>query len=403
MAFFTWFGNLLGGGSTDQRNIGPQLSGPAYQPTNTMVTEDAVLSISAVYASIRLLSDSISTLPLHVYEKGSDGSSVISTDHWFAKLFAGKVNQYQTSTEFWQVVIAQLVLHGNAYVKIGKLGNKIISLLPLMSNQIEVILNVDGSITYRYSTTQGQIDFNATEVWHLKLRGNAIVGMSPLQYGQGVYGVATAASNSATKLMASGGKPAGVLSIDRPLKPSQRDEIRTNFSTLTDGEQQRLLVLEYGMTFSPISMSPEAVQLLESRKFSVEEVSRIFGIPLPLLNVQGGAQGTALEQMILGFEKFTMRPYLTLIENSIQANLFTNKDRQGFEAKFDTDELLRSTPDVRFAAYKDAILSSVLTPNEVRTKERRPPVEGGNVLLAPVNMTPIQKLGQNTNANTAPK
>lgn len=392
MAFFTWFGNILSGSTSDQRNVGLQISGPVNTPNATVTSEDTCLSISAVYASVRLLSDSISTLPLGVFKMQADGTVAVSNDHWFAKLFAGKVNQYQTATEFWQVVIAQLVLHGNAYVRIGRMGNKIISLLPLMSNQVRTILEDDGSVKYQYSTASGQIFFGPEDIWHLKLRGNGVIGMSPLEYGQSVYGIAASASSSAQQILASGGKPAGVLSVNRPLTPQQRDSIRSNFSTLTDPEQQRLLVLEYGMTFNPISLSPEAVQLLESRRFSVEEISRIFGIPMPMLNAPTSGVGAGLEQLILGYVKFTLRPYLALIENSIQVTLFTKADRAAYSVRFDVDQLLSSTTSDRYAAYKDGILSSIITPNEARAKESLPRVAGGDTLLVPANMIPMDKL-----------
>lgn len=392
MAFFTWFGNILSGSTSDQRNVGIQVTGPVTTPDSTITPEDTVLSISAVYASIRIISDSISTLPFGVFKLQPDGTVLPSNDHWFAQLFAGKVNQYQTATEFWQVVVAQLVLHGNAYVRIGKLGNKIISLLPLMSNQVRVILDPDGSVKYQYSTAQGQFFFQPEEIWHLKLRGNGVIGMSPLNYAQPVFGIAASASSSASKILANGGKPAGVLSLDRPLKPSQREEIRTNFASLTDSQQQRLLVLEYGMKFEAISLTPEAVQLLESRKFSVEEISRIFGVPMPLLNANNGSLGAGLEQIILGYVKFTLLPYLKLIENSIETNLFTKVDRKSYQVRFDTDPLLSSTTSDRFAAYKDGILSTILTPNEVRAKESLPRAPGGDMLLVPANMIPMDKL-----------
>ena len=395
MAFWQNIWSWLGG-SGSSRNAGDQTSGPMGYATASPVevTEDSAMQLSAVWACVRLLSETVASLPVNVYRKTPKGRE-LAPGHWLAVLMARKPNRYQTKVEFFETLMLNLALHGNAYAKITKVGGQIRSLLPLMASQIETKLLPDGSVVHLYHA-DGNVDvLSAESVWHVKLYGNGIVGKSPLAFGRNMFGIAQAAEQSVSKIYANGGKPSGVLSFDRLLTPAQRASVRENFATLTTGTDDRLLVIEQGMKFDAVSMSPQDIELLASRKHQIDEIARWFGVPSILINQNEGSTtlGSSTAEIISGFYKLNLRPYLERIEASVKTWLFTPEEANQYEFEFDFEGLLRSDLKSRLEGYRTAVAGTILTPNEVRRIEGWPRVEGGDVLLTQVNMTPIDTLG----------
>jgi HK97 family phage portal protein len=400
-AFWTTFWSWLGGSTF--RNAGTQIAGPlSYStPAAVTVTEDTAMQVSAVWACTRLLSETVASLPVNVYRKTPTGRE-LANDHWFARLMAGKVNRYQTRVEFFESMMLNLVLHGNCYALKGMAGGNIMSLMPLMSGQVEVRLLPDGSVTYVYTDGADIKVYSSESIWHVKLYGNGVQGKSPLGYARNIVGVAQAAEQAVSSIYKNGGKPSGVLSMDRLLTPEQRDIVRQNFSTLTTGTDDRLLVLENGMEFSQVSLSPQDIELLASRRFQMEEIARWFGVPSVLINdtAASSAWGSGIEQLVSGFYKLNLRPYLERFEASVQVNIFSEEDAKNYEFEFDFEGLLRSDMKTRLEAYRTAVAGTILTPNEVRRMEGWEAVEGGDSLLSQVNMMPINQLGQGVNNET---
>lgn len=395
MAFWQNIWSWLGG-SGSSRNAGNQISGPMGYATASPVevNEDSAMQLSAVWACVRLLSETVASLPVNVYRKTPKGRE-LAPDHWLSLLMARKPNRYQTKVEFFETLMLNLALHGNAYAKITRVGGQIRSLLPLMASQIETKLLPDGSVVHLYHA-DGNVDVLSSEsVWHVKLYGNGIVGKSPLAFGRNMFGIAQAAEQSVSKIYANGGKPSGVLSFDRLLTPAQRASVRENFATLTTGTDDRLLVIEQGMKFDAVSMSPQDIELLASRKHQIDEIARWFGVPSILINQNEGSTtlGSSTAEIISGFYKLNLRPYLERIEASVKTWLFTPDEANQYEFEFDFEGLLRSDLKSRLEGYRTAVAGTILTPNEVRRIEGWPRVEGGDVLLSQVNMTPIDKLG----------
>lgn len=395
MKFWRSFWSWLGGDGTS-RNAGEQMAGPSggSAPTPVDVTEDTAMQLSAVWACVRLLAETVASLPFNIYRR-TDNGRVLAPEHWLHQLMSGKVNRYQTRVEFMETMMLNLVLHGNAYAKITRVGGEIRSLLPLMASQIEVKLLPDGSLVYLYSQ-DGNVDALAAEsVWHVKLFGNGVIGKSPLQFGKQVFGISQAAELQTSRIYTNGGKPSGVLSFDKLLTPEQRTQIRQNFGTLTTGTDDRLLVLEMGAKFDQISLSPQDIQLLASRKHQIDEIARWYGVPSILINQNEGTTtlGSSTAEIISVFYKLNLRPFLERFEASMSVNLMGRSDAKVYEPEFDFEGLLRSDLKARMEGYKSAVLSAILTPNEVRRIEGWPRVEGGDSLLAPVNTLPIEKLG----------
>ena len=391
------------GGNTSQRNRGVQYPSPGYQEAAAVsVTEDTAMQVSAVWACVKLLSETVASLPVNVYQKTADGRE-LAPDFWLSRLMARKPNRYQTRLEFFETMMLNLALHGNAYAKITRVGGEIRSLMPLMTAQVTPSLLADGSIVYQYEA-DGNVDvYSESSIWHVKLYGNGVVGKSPIAFGRNLIGIAQAAEQAVTKVYTNGGKRSGVLSLDRQLTPTQREQIRTNFSGLTSGTDDRMLVLEMGMKFDPIAMSPQDIELLASRKFQLEEICRWFGVPSVLVNDTTGSTtwGSGIEQLVSGFYKLNLRPYLERFEASVSCNLLSAEEANQYEFEFDFEGLLRSDLKSRLEAYRTAVAGTILTPNEVRKMEGLPRMDGGDDLLSQVNMMPLGKLGQNTTQGVA--
>ena len=390
----TLWSALIGAGS--RQTSGTQLSGPSgygYAAPVT-VTDETALQLSAVWACVRLISQTVASLPLVVYRKTDKGREV-DPDHWFAKLMAGKPNQYQTRYEFWEHQVGNLALHGNFYNKKTELGGVIRSLLPLNPLQVETKL-IAGKVTHLFTMDGNVAALSSESVWHARMNGDLIVGRSPLQFGRNIFSTAQGAEQATSKLYVNGGKKSGVLSFDKLLTPDQRNQIRENFDSLTTGTDDRLLVLEMGAKFDPISMSPQDIELLASRRYSNEEICRWFGVPSVLVNDTAGSTtwGSGIEQIVLGFYKLNLRPYLEAIENSITTHLFSDADRAGWEVEFDFEGLLRATQKDRYHGYQTAISSGLMTPNEARELEWLPAVEGGDQLLIQGAMVPVKDAGK---------
>ena len=388
----SWFGG--------RQTSGTQIPGPSGYgySASVEVTEETALQVSAVWACVRLISQTVASLPLVVYRK-EGANRVRADDHWFAQLMAGKPNQYQTRYEFWEHQVANLALHGNLYAKKTMRAGRVVGLLPMNPLQVETRL-VNGSVVHLFDYDGGVNALASDSVWHARMNGDLIVGRSPLQFGRNLIAIASAADLAVTKIYQSGGKRSGTLSFDRLLTPEQRSQIRSNFSGLTDGDE-RLIVLEANAKFDPVAMSPQDIELLASRRFQIEEICRWFGVPSVLVNDTSGSTtwGSGIEQIVLGFYKLNLRPYLEAIENSITTHLFTDADRSEYEVEFDFEGLLRATQNERYTGYQTGISGGFLTPNEARAMEWLPAVEGGDKLLIQGAMVPVKDAGKTPASN----
>lgn len=376
------------------RQKGVQRGEPSYY-TNAPalpVTLDSSLQLSAVWACTKILSESVASLPLIFYKKNKDGTREVTADHPLAQLFSGKVNRWQTRQEFFETMTYQLVMMGNNYSAIQRNGKgEIIGLVPLMSEQMEVTLQEGGDILYRYTDGQNVNIYAQRTIWHNKLFGNGIIGLSPLSYARSSIGIAQAAEKSVTAIYKNGGKPSGVLTIDKILTPQQRDQIKQNFSGLNEGNESRLFTLEAGMDFKQTSLSPQDIELLASRRFQIEDICRFFNVPSVLVNdtAAGTTWGSGIQQIVQGFYKFGLRPYLERYEASMKAWLLTPEERLEYDIEFDFEALLRPDKGERLKIYKEAIQGGVMTPNEARLQEGWEAIEGGDTLFMQQQMLPI--------------
>lgn len=375
-----------------QRREGLQNPTPYYYANHAAapVNFDSAMEISAFWACVKLIAETIAAMPLKAYRIDGD-ARIEDTEYPLWRLLNFRPNRYQTRTEFFETIGLNLASTGNAYCAIERdSGGRPVSLLPLMSAQMEVEL-IDGAPVYMYNSDEGTKRVYAAEsIWHVKLFGNGVVGLSPIGYMRSTLGIAIATDGRASTLAASGGKTNGVLMVDKLLTPDQRKAIRRNFAGLTEGSVDQLFVLEADMKFERTALSPQDMQLLETRRFQIEDIARFMGVPSVLINDTSGttAWGSGIQQIVEGWYKLNLRPYLERIETSITRHLISPTDWERIEIEFDFDSLLRANQKDRLEGYNKAINSAVMTPNEARRREGLAPKEGGDTIYLNSTLVP---------------
>lgn len=397
----TFWRRIFGVGSTGAgaRNDGEQITTPgAYaQAAASSVTLDTAMQVSAVFACTKLYAETIGAMPLKVYEV-RDGVWIEKVDHWLAKLFSGRVNAWQTRPEYMETIIFNECLQGNSYSfkQYDSKGN-VIGLVPLMSEQMQVALD-KGTIKFQYTDNGQQREIPASDVWHTKRFGNGVVGLSVLGYARNSIGIAQGAENSVTRIYSNGAKPSGGLFIDKPLTKDQREAVKQNFIDLESGTQDRLFVFEAGMKYQPISMTPQDIELLQSRRYQLEDIARFFGVPSVLINDSSASTvwGSGVEQIVQGFYKLSLRPYLSRLEASMESWLLSPSERAkgNIKVRFDFDEFLQQSQAERVKMYKEAVTGGFMTPNEARRIEGWQDIEGGNEGYMQQQMIPLGMLGK---------
>ena len=374
---------------------GRQYASAGGGATAKPVTFDSAMTVSAVFACIRLLAETVSSLPLNMYKLDAEGNRTLETKHELIKLLKHRPNRRQTRIEFFEQLMLNLVSSGNAYVLRGILGKRLVSLQVLNSGSIEPELLANGEMVYHWQQSDGtRQKLTEADVWHIRLFGNGLVGLSPLAHAKKAIGVALAGDDKITHLMSNGAKPTGtLLAANWPTK-EQRDALRTEMNGLINGDQTELAVLGGGMKFEAMSLTPEDLELLATRRFSLEEIARVFGVPSVLINDTSASTvwGSGIDSIINGFYKFDLRPYLEKLELSIVVNLLPRTEWESYELEFDADAILRANLKDRVESTAKQVLSGLMTPNEGRKSEGRQPKPNGDQLLVPSNMTTIDKI-----------
>lgn len=398
MGFFYSLRGLFGSPGAPTVSEGLQSGQPGGYGTTSAacVTFDSAMQISPVWAAVKLISETIGSMPFNIYKVGPEGRQ-IATEHPLHRVLTRKPNQYQTDVEFWESMALNLAISGNAYAIIQRAGTEIVGLLPVSSAQIETSLLADGAVIHTFTTGTNVKVYAAESMWHVKLFGNGIVGLSPLSYARNSVGIAIAADNRVSAMYSNGAKPAGVLTIDKVLNAEQRASVKKSFAELEEGNSDRLFVLEAGMQYQQVSMTPKDIQLLDSRRFQIEDIGRFFGVPSILLNQTFGQSslGSNVSEILSAFYKLNMRPYLEKFEASVPRWLMSVDDAAHYECEFDFDvALLRADLITRMQANREAINSSQMTPNEARVDEGRPALPGGNQLFIQGAMVPTTQAGQ---------
>ena len=368
----------------------------------TDVTDERAMQLSAVWSCVRLLSESVGNLPLEFYRQEADGRVPLPDDHPVVELFE-KPNQAMTGLELREALTCQLVLWGNAYAKIGFAGRgstlRPVSLTPLDPSKMDVVKLADGSIQYHYYTESGTNVYSSKEILHLKgFSAEGLVGFSVLGVARHSMGLSVAAEQYSAGAFRNGGRPVGTLNFSEFLTQEQRTKAREMYQNITSGavNNTNMWVLEGGVTYQPIQIPPDDLQMLESRQFQLAEIARFFRVPSHLINDSEKATswGSGLEQLNLAFLQFTLTPYLRRWEANIVRSLLNPADQRSVVVEHNVDGLLRADSKGRADFYSSAAQNGWMTRNEIRAKENLSSVEGGDELTVQVNLTTLEKLGE---------
>lgn len=391
--------------ATAVRNVVYRLGSPGYwlrQPggyssAGKSVTVDTALQLSTVWACVRLLAETIATLPLGVFEQDRNGQKVAARNHPLYPLLHDQPNADMTAVEFWEAVVGCLCLWGNAYVEKGMVGRAVAALTPLRPDLMTVQRTDTGALEYRYSDPAGLRVYGEDEILHIKGFGiDGLTGLSPIGYARNSLGAAMATDEASAKVFANGMRTGGFLQVGQVLKPDQRQQIRETIAEFTgSGNAGKVMVLEAGMTYSALTLPPEDAQMLETRAFQVEEICRWFRIPPFMIGhtEKSTSWGTGLEQQMIGFLTFALRPYLTRIEQAVKKSLIQAVERGRVFVEFNLEGLLRADSQGRAQLYSTFAQNGVMTRNEIRAKENLPPEPGGDVLTVQSNLVPLDQLG----------
>jgi HK97 family phage portal protein len=390
--FWTTLTSWIGGGGLTQAT-GVQLNAPgATDPVGVRA-----MQVTTVFACVRLITECVGTLDAKlIREVGEDEVEVEPREHPVARLLKTP-NPLQTPLEFFEQITLNLLIDGNAYCVIARVGTRVVALYPLAAAQVEIDAR-DGAFVYVYTNPRGErVVYDARDILHVKLFGNGLKGLSPLGYAARAIAGAWALQENATNLAAAGNKPGGTLMVDRVLKPEQREAVRANFKDLEEANT-KLFVLEAGMKYEKISITPEEAQMMEQRKFAVDDICRVFRVPSHMVNQSGQVStwGSGLEQINLAFISYTLQPYLERIEQAFERALLTEDERDEYEIEFDLDALMRGDTKARVEYISSMTQNGVMTRNEARRMEGLRSVEDSNAdaLTVQVNLTTLAKLGE---------
>lgn len=390
--------NWAGGGAFSLRD-GEAMSSISGRATATgkHVSVDSAMQLSTVWACVRLISETVSTLPLRVYRKREKGGRDVADDHPLFNLLCRSPNSEMTPGRFMLMIVASIIIRGNAYVEKQRIAGRIVALMPLLPQNVTVRREAGRLVYDVLDGVGGKRTLKADDVMHIRGFGlDGVCGMQPIMQGREIIGAATAANEASAKIFANGMQVSGILSTDSTLNKDQREQIGGNvnkFSVSTN--HGKLMVLEAGMKYQGISMDPENAQMLETRAFNVEEICRLLGVPPFMVGHMDKASSWAssVEAQNLHFLTSCLRPILDNIEQEIIRCLVPREEWGTVYAEFSVEGLLRADSAGRSAFYNVALQNGWMSRNEVRALENLPPIEGGDVYTVQVNLTPLGQLG----------
>ena len=357
--------------------------GPA-SASGVIVTPRAALGVPAVLRAVTLLSGAVASLPLKVYRKTDDGREV-AEENQVHRLLHRSPNPVQTPFTFKELIMNHLLLNGNFFGYIEWSSGKPQAIWPLDPLAVDVERE-NGTITYVVRTSKGDQVLEPEEVLHIVgITLDGIVGISPITFAREAIGGAIAELRHGYSFFKNGANLSGVLQHPGHLGEEAAENLRRSWREKFSGADNagKVAILEEGMTFQPISLSNKDSQWLESRQLSVLDVARIFGVPPALLGHLERASYASQEAQDLEFLVHSLRPWLSRIEQAINKSLIGHAN---LYAEFATGDLVRTTIEKRYQAYRVALAAGFMTVNEVRALENLPAVEGGDVIYRPLNM-----------------
>lgn len=367
-----------------------------------MVTEATAMNYSAVYAAVRIISESVAMLPLFTYRTLADGGREKATNHPAYALLHRAPNPEMSKFEFIETLIAHAVLRGNAYAEIEwSNSGRPLALWPL-NPAMMTVERVGGNLIYTYRLPQGQeTQLPAWRIHHIRgLSGNGVLGYSPIKFAMQSIGLGLALEEYGARFFGNGARPGGVLEHPGVLSDGAYERLKSSWNESHEGlsNAHRLKILEEGLQYKTIGVAPDEAQFLESKKFQISDIARWFRVPLHMLAELSNATFSNIEEQGQEFVSYTLQPWLERHEQALERDLFTTKERESLYVEYLTNGLLRGRVADRYQSYQTGIMAGIMSPNEARSLENMNPYEGGDIYLAPLNMAEITPNGVATPA-----
>lgn len=366
------------------------------------IGSDMAMRLTAVWSCVRVLAEAAGSLPLFVYERRGDGK-VRAVDHPLYQVLHGQPNRHQTAIEWTEMQIAQLALRGNAYNWIDMSGGRL-QLVPMHPDRtVPELDSKTDSLVYTYTNAAGKREvYLEEEVLHVKILSmDGLRGLNPIEHQREAMGMAWAAEDYGARFFANDATPRTVIEHPNHFKDDEGyDRFRRRWQKNQAGANRHMTaILEDGLQIKQLGISNEDAQFLETRKFQIAEIARIFRVPLHMINELDRATFSNIEQQSLEFVIFTLLPYLRKIEQAITAKLITRPER--YFVEYLAEGLLRGDQAARSAYYSRGIHDGWLTRNEVRVLENRNPLPGLDDPLVPMNMSPSDRAPRDAGAERA--
>ena len=370
------------------------------------VNEFTAMQTTAVYACVRILAESIAGLPLHVYAYRGEGRERVPGHPLFTILHDAP-NPEMTSFVFRETLMVHLLLWGNAYAQILRdRAGRVAGLYPLLPNHMSVNRDEDGRLYYTYQRVTdenpnfkrgGEVILPAEDVLHIPGLGfDGLIGYSPIAMARNAVGMTLACEEYGASFFANGARPGGVLQHPGVLKDPAK--LRESWQAVYGGAANtgKVAVLEEGMTYQQIGIPPEEAQFLETRKFQVDEIARLYRIPPHMVGDLGKSSFSNIEQQSLEFVKYTLNPWVVRWEQALQKSLLLPEERKRYFIRFNVDGLLRGDYQSRMQGYAVGRQNGWLSANDIREMEDMNPIsaeEGGDTYLINGNMTKLRDAG----------
>ena len=374
-----------------------------------LVTPRSAIQVSTVYACVRVIAETIASLPFSVFEQTDEGSQK-AVQHPLYHIIHDEPNPEMTSFIWRETTLTHLLLWGNSFSQILRNGRgKITGLYPLLPDHMEVDRDdKTGILTYTYTTTKGTVvRLRPEDVLHIPGLGfDGIMGYSPIAMEKNAIGLGIAAEEYGSKFFSNGARPSGILTHPNTVKDPKR--LRESWNSAYGGSSNanRVAILEEGMSFTPLSVPNNEAQFLETRKFQVNEICRIYRVPPHLIGDLEHATFSNIEHMSIDFAVHTIRPWLVRIEQAANKALFSEQEKGRFYVQFNIYGLMRGDYKSRMEGYSIGMQNGIFSVNDVRALENMNPIpdeEGGNLHFLNGNMVPIRRTLESPEPEPSPE
>ena len=364
----------------------------------TSVTTDSSMTFSAVFACVRIISESIASLPVRVYRVETDGDKIEELAHPVNRLLTRKPNDFMTTYTFLDVLMNNLLLEGNSYFYIERDSSaRPVGLIPIKTEHVKVI-NHDGDIYY--DVKDFELAIRKEDILHFfNLSFNGYEGTSVIGSQRTTIGTSIASNDTANSYLGNSSQIGGIIKHPGKLSKEAVARLRTSWSQSTSGSfvAGKTAILEEGMTFEQSKINANDYQLLETRRFQIEEIARIFKVPLSLIgHLEKAANYSSIEALSIDFVRFTLQPYLVLIEQELNRKLFRENELDNYFVRLDSKGLLRGDSAARATYYREMSAIGVLSINEIRRMEDLNRIgDEGDTHYYPLNFAPIGQTEEN--------